>query len=368
MADERHDVETLVLQAYRRSCSTLDLAISAFLQALHSHRRPSVCTPFPTSLFATEQGEKDFGAAEDAIKEFSKLYVDSGMIGSEILHGSAKCENLLSSLSFKSLKFLQWLLRLRYEVHIVGDPAIQLPREVAGKLYGSQKSAIALSGVLPSYVLKLDESDARASPAFEQQRCQSGSIFAFHGTSAENLHSILRCGLLILSNSSLQRNGAIFGEGIYLSSDPVVALGFSKPGKGWECSHFGQRARYLLVCEVAMGRQVLCSNPAGVSSSKPNGKDLGTYIIVQNCDLVKLRFIFVYMEPSSDRAIQEYAKKEQHQWQGIQAKSWGFQARRINWCKAMIVFYAVLLMGIAILNTRRTPKFPSKLPHRVSRT
>ncbi|KAI5066035.1 hypothetical protein GOP47_0018659 [Adiantum capillus-veneris] len=275
MANERPEVEALVLQAYRRSRFTFDLAISAFLQALHSHRRPSVCTPFPTSLFATEQAEKDFGAAEDAIREFSNLYVDSSMIGSEYALEAAKCENPLSNLSFKSLKLVQWLLRLRYEVHMVGDPALELPKKVAEKLFGSPKSALALSGVLPDYILKLEESDAKACTAFEHQRSRFGSVFAFHGTSAENLHSILRCGLLILSNSSLQRNGAIFGEGIYLSSDPAVALGFSKAGVGWECSHFGQRARYLLLCEVALGEQVLSSNTSRVSSSKLNGNDLG---------------------------------------------------------------------------------------------
>ncbi|MCO5578598.1 hypothetical protein L7F22_032442 [Adiantum nelumboides] len=155
MADGRHDVEALVLQAYSRSRFTVDLVISAFLQALHSHRRPSVCTPFPTSLFVTEQAEKDFDAAEAAIREFSNLYIESGMIGSENTHVSAKGESPLSNLSFKSLKLLEWLLRLRYEVHVVEDPTLELPKEIAEKLYVSAKGAVAQFGVLPSYILKV---------------------------------------------------------------------------------------------------------------------------------------------------------------------------------------------------------------------
>ncbi|MCO5578596.1 hypothetical protein L7F22_032440 [Adiantum nelumboides] len=224
--------------------------------------------------------------------------------------------------------------------------------------------SILLKKPFPFLILQLKESDARAFTAFEQQRSRFGSVFAFHGTSAENLHSILRCGLLILSNSSLQRNGAIFGEGIYLSLDPAVAFGFSKAGIGWECSHFGQRARYLLLCEVALGEQVLSSKSSQVFSSKSDG-NLGAYIIVKNCDLVKLRFIFLYVEPSSNNARPKICN-EQHQLRGLQTESWGFQAKRINWCKVMIVFYALLLMGIAILNSHWPSKFYSKL-HKTSR-
>lgn len=180
----------------------------------------------------------------------------------------------------------------------------------------------------------------------------------FYFNSASCLLPCLLLGLLILSNSSLQRNGAIFGEGIYLSSDPAVALGYSKAGTGWECSYFGQRARYLLLCEVAKGGQVLCSNTPNLKHEK---KDLGTYIIVQNCDLVKLRFIFVYVEPCRERVLREFVKEET---QDLQTKSSGFPSlRRINWCKVMIVFYVVLLMGIAYLNSPHTTKFGSK-PHR----
>ncbi len=54
-----------------------------------------------------------------------------------------------------------------------------------------------------------------------QTRSNEASIFtrpviAYHGTCMENLHSILNTGLLNFSGTRMGRNGAIFGNGIYL--------------------------------------------------------------------------------------------------------------------------------------------------------
>lgn len=41
---------------------------------------------------------------------------------------------------------------------------------------------------------------------------------AYHGTHLENLHSIIHTGLQSMSGTRLQRTGANFGAGIYLST------------------------------------------------------------------------------------------------------------------------------------------------------
>lgn len=362
---DRQELEALVSEAYKRSPLSVDLVVSAFLQALHSHRRPSVCTPFPTSLFS-KHGEKDFAAAEAAVQHFSDIQLDFSGMEAGPLHKPVDNIKMFATLPVEPLKLLQWLLRFQYNVQLVVDPALELPKEISDKLYGSHGFITARSRLLPDYILKLQESDTRACAAFEASKSQFGSIFAFHGTSAENLHSILRCGLLILSNSSLQRNGAIFGEGIYLSTDLAVALGFCKPGTGWERSFFGQRARFLLLCEVAKGNQVLCSDTSNPGASlKKHDKDLGTYIIVQNCDLVKLRFLFVYVEPSGGRAAAQDVKEELHPVQASRPDSPTLSmVRRVNWCKMMVVLYAMLLLGIAYLNSPSASKFATKMPRK----
>ena len=156
---------------------------------------------------------------------------------------------------------------------------------------------------------------------------------------------------MVLSNSNLQQNGAIFGEGIYLSSDPAVALGFCKAGKGWEHSSFGQNARFLLLCEVAKGDKVIYSDISDYGTSKSNkcGKGLGTYIVVQNSDLVKLRYIFVYVNSFVTPHMREL-----HPVQSIPRLIFGGSVlSNINWFKVVIVSYVMLLLGIAYLDTSK---------------
>jgi hypothetical protein len=51
----------------------------------------------------------------------------------------------------------------------------------------------------------------------QQQQGVCGSCtVAYHGTTMEALHSILNVGLVGLSGTRLQRNGAMLGDGIYL--------------------------------------------------------------------------------------------------------------------------------------------------------
>lgn len=56
------------------------------------------------------------------------------------------------------------------------------------------------SMVLDILRLQVHESDEdswrRRASAFDEVKAESGSFYAFHGTWAENLHSILRCGKL----------------------------------------------------------------------------------------------------------------------------------------------------------------------------
>lgn len=98
-----------------------------------------------------------------------------------------------------------------------------------------------------------------------------GRLLAFHGSSLENLHSILHNGLLNLSGTRLERTGAAFGQGIYLSTELSVAFAFSLAADALRSAALGGRMRCLLVCgverehaEAAQGdgvRQALSESP-----------------------------------------------------------------------------------------------------------
>ena len=175
-----------------------------------------------------------------------------------------------------------------------------------------------------------------------------------------------------MSNSQLQRNGCMFGEGVYLSTDPGVAYSFCKAGTGWTHSFCGSRVRYLLVCEVA-GRHALRTEAAtsmsgslrevASSSSVPN-----TYVLVKNSDLVKIRYVLVYTEPSRVQItlrsssfgppdILPEVSGTHHVAPGRHVPKLGFANafRRVDWCKSFIVLYIALLIGVGLLkhNTGR---------------
>jgi poly [ADP-ribose] polymerase 6/8 len=69
---------------------------------------------------------------------------------------------------------------------------------------------------------------------FRTLKGQHGSTFAFHGSSIENWHSILRQGLRNASGTKLQMNGAAYGAGIYLSPHAATSFGY--------CRMYGQQA------------------------------------------------------------------------------------------------------------------------------
>jgi hypothetical protein len=65
-------------------------------------------------------------------------------------------------------------------------------------------------------------------PSFTRHAIKYGTIQTFHGTKIESAWSILNHGLQNLSyNKALSQNGAMLGEGVYLSSSRQVAEGFA---------------------------------------------------------------------------------------------------------------------------------------------
>ena len=100
---------------------------------------------------------------------------------------------------------------------------------------------------------------ANASPALESAfASRIGSAptqVVFHGTSLDRLFPILVQGLKICSgNTLLQRNGAVFGNGIYVSDSTLTAWGYSPvppaSNTGWRNSTLSGM-RVLLGCELA---------------------------------------------------------------------------------------------------------------------
>lgn len=106
-----------------------------------------------------------------------------------------------------------------------------------------------------------------------------GSLWAFHGSSTGNWHSILRTGLKNLSNTKYMTAGAAHGAGVYLGRDSSTSLGYCGLVPGWKASQFGASFTCMALCEVL---------------NRPSSfKTLANMYVVPDDDIVNTRFFFV---------------------------------------------------------------------------
>ena len=101
----------------------------------------------------------------------------------------------------------------------------------------------------------LANSSAALEKAFaeEYRKAQSKSTVLFHGTSLDRLYPILSEGLRICSGTSLQRHGALHGDGIYMAEEPETSWGYSRDApsiSGLKWTNL-KAMRVLLGCEYA---------------------------------------------------------------------------------------------------------------------
>jgi hypothetical protein len=159
-------------------------------------------------------------------------------------------------------------------------------------------SHAANPSLLPHVVFKVapnaQPNVAESSSDLKQHR----TITGFHGTSFENLHSIIRSGLVPASGTKLERNGKTFGEGVYLSTELPVAFAFcsSSGAERWKGSSLapeGTKLRCILVCGVKEDAQ----KDEGELVSKKNGDPPPEhYLVIDRPDLITLQYILVYVD------------------------------------------------------------------------
>jgi len=124
---------------------------------------------------------------------------------------------------------------------------------------------------------------------FRESKAKNGSCFAYHGSSIENWHSIMRVGLKNASGTSLQVNGAAYGSGIYVSPQAATSFGYSKIGYG-----YGNTAKPT---KGTGNRFIDSTNIYCIAICEIINKDIrksGNIWVVPNPDHVVTRFFFVY--------------------------------------------------------------------------
>lgn len=157
----------------------------------------------------------------------------------------------------------------------------------------------------PDLVYEITHSPSADSAQFEKLQREHGSTLAFHGSPLHNWYSIVSNGL---STSFSRGEESIYGDGIYLSTDPSVAINFRRPGRTWVQSSLGESLSCLLVAEVL-------HHPASVARSEadgPNGKQMPgvtldhrlprSYILVKNNLHVRARYLILWRQSTAARS------------------------------------------------------------------
>ncbi|GFR47774.1 hypothetical protein Agub_g9542 [Astrephomene gubernaculifera] len=327
-----------------------DLLITAFYTSAHHYRRSTICTPFPSEVLAPLPGtkDKDFASLQRAL---AALPAVQSLLGGE---------DVLRNLPPTTLALLQWLLlhptrRRHFSQATIGEMLRELPQRDSS-MRGWRLPGFAGHNT-PAVVL-------RAHEGYAQAPFPRGTV-AYHGTHLENLHSILHTGLQNLSGTRLQRTGANFGAGIYLSTNYDTAFSFCQPCISWPLSRFGSKLRALLVCEVDLDRvdhtpsqslpsatataataSSAASDAASLTHHRHSDKDLpDTYLLVQRADALRLLYVLIYCDAAT-AAVPAAA-----------AAGAAGGRRRVNLCTLMVVIYAGFLLAKGLLAALRQHRF-----------
>ena len=156
----------------------------------------------------------------------------------------------------------------------------------------SNRADIELSGDLsvPGYIcfkITLDdpEKEARFQKCKREHANNDTPLYAFHGSSVSNWHSILRTGL----NYDKVTNGRAYGNGMYFSTSMATARGYaqSQKGSGWQNSVFDVSA--------CISVNELVNAPNKFVSRDP-------HLVVNDIDWVQVRYLLVATNPAKSFA------------------------------------------------------------------
>ena len=200
-----------IITEWKQKKSLVRFVIEYGFITLQSGRCSKILTTIPATW--TARGIK----AEDAIKTLNIL-TDLEKIFRAIV--SAKDdEELIDFIGMETYGFIKFLLHMNQAIYIEKC-----------KLIFQDYSSSATSTLAPG-TARYKQFKMTYTPDIESRFSLSDAtkktVFRFHGTPAENIMPILATGLRNCSeNNDLRLNGAVYGNGIYLSDSAVFSLSY----------------------------------------------------------------------------------------------------------------------------------------------
>ena len=191
----------------------LDLLIATTTLAARSARADDILTPRPwvpaqrgSSVLALDPDKPNLPLTREILGRFPAFErINAAAYGD----GTEGLRRLMDEQHPLALGLFEWIVGSN-RAHLVSVP---------------EALKLASLGTRHQFVMLSAPPERQA--AFEELKRQHGSKFAWHGSSSENWHSILRTGLRNLSNTKLMTTGAAYGAGIYLSTSATMSMGYA---------------------------------------------------------------------------------------------------------------------------------------------
>jgi len=298
-----------------------------FVAAAQSYRYDSQLRPFPPFYQDASVPSVDIAGILAVIAKVpplsSILGLLYGMLGDKQDEVFRKHESVL--------RLLHWILVT------VSEPCLKsVDRANFGNILNLTKSTHP--GPRPTHIFEVVASnDSPTERKFKGYASNSPTAYAFHGSKLYSFHSILNYGL----QQHLCKT-ALFGEGIYLSSEMHVSLHFSPAGLGWKLSQFGRELSCLAICEFVEDPEHVKRHTKDVkTASRQTANNVPEkYIIITNNDIVRLIYLVIF---GREERISKHLAVTRS------------RSRVINWMtnnKSVLVmsFYVIVLLAIGFAN------------------
>ena len=188
-------------------------------------RRDGVMEPFPPSF-----------CMPDGIKEYDKMLSVLSMLPSiPDMLACGNIDKMLDEIHPELSYLLRWII-FSNRTYIKLGKTEELPDE--------------LRAHKPRFCFHIVSNPPEVQEQFGTAKEIYGVKTTYHGSALHNWYSILRNGLKNYSHTPLMTHAAVYGKGIYMSPEPIVAMHYTSAGSAWDKSMLSKHFRCLLVCEV----------------------------------------------------------------------------------------------------------------------
>ncbi|XP_031638032.1 protein mono-ADP-ribosyltransferase PARP16 [Contarinia nasturtii] len=291
---------------------------SLFVAAANNYKYDSLLKPFPSAYVVNKILDIN------CLRERTANIPDFCVLLKQLQHFCDHPNTSDNFINHETIDLLYWcLISTRDEQPIL--------KSVNRSSFDSvlQKVNSVVPGPRPHHIFEVTSpADSIAEEKFRSHQTNCSTTFGYHGSKLESFHSILNYGL----QQHLCKT-ALYGEGIYLSSEPHVSLMFSPTSYGCSC---------VAICEfVQHPTHLKChtkekSNQTGVPDK---------YFVITNNEIVRVRYLIVYgsvmIKPMNSSLAQgDVTENKMLLW-----------IYRHKWITAMIA-YAIMLLIIGASNSR----------------